>query len=808
MRSAFLTTAAAFAAMCAACHGAVEDEDLATRAILAGRAVVKVTACDERGRAIAEGSGFFISDKVVTARHLLYGAARVRVETAYGRRHNATAVAAERAAQDVVILEIDAPAAPTAAITGERARPVSRDRLVIVPAGGADDAIEIRAAERRWVAFAGDIVELETGFPAEANGAPVLTGGGALAGMAVAGVYKGRPYGFAVSLEEMPPAGKITPIRKWLSEAFTAAPGAGEFEKGLTAAWAGDWLMASRHFKDAAEADRKNPVYLLSLASALRKWAANPPELMHYRRNWDEISQETKVAGLAAIAVSYGIAAKVYEEGLKLMPEAAWAHADMGRCYRFLGDHEKALAAAGKAIEVDPEEPAGYEVKGLSLLALKRYGEALAPFEKALELRPDDAHTSWGMGFALFRLTRFREACKWFEDALEKDPSNAEAMYWLASAHHELKEYEEAIRCFKRTMEMNPRDLRAANDIGNAYRTLGRHEEAMAAYRDAIRKRDGDYAFTWRNVGLLEEELGNLENAVDAYRKAAEQDPDWALPRLNLGRLLYRMKRYAEAVEALEEAAALEEGNPENHYELARALHDLKRYGDAAAAARRALEIRPDHSEAQTQLARSLWYGGDREAAMAAVEKAVALGAPIGWPHNVKGYFLMEMERYEEAIGQFEKALEIEPGYAAAMTNMGETYYRMRRYGEALSAYNKAAAMPAPQHRTFCRKALVCNRLKRYWEALEAAEKAIELSPTCSASYRHKGKALLNLGKFERARTALEESLELNENDETTHYLLGTTCLALGDREGAREQYRALLKMGSSYAGHLMGVAD
>jgi Flp pilus assembly protein TadD len=62
-------------------------------------------------------------------------------------------------------------------------------------------------------------------------------------------------------------------------------------------------------------------------------------------------------------------------------------------CLNMLGEHEDALTAAHKAVELDPEQPGALANLGGTLLEMGRKDEALAWIDKALALDPEDAIT-------------------------------------------------------------------------------------------------------------------------------------------------------------------------------------------------------------------------------------------------------------------------------------------------------------------------------------------------------------------------------------------------------------------------------
>jgi len=48
------------------------------------------------------------------------------------------------------------------------------------------------------------------------------------------------------------------------------------------------------------------------------------------------------------------------------------------------------------------------------------------------------------------------------------------------------------------------------------------------------------------------------------------------------------------------------------------------------------------------------------------------------------------MERYDEALADCTRAIDLDPSYAWAITSRGRTYQAMERYDEALADLNRA----------------------------------------------------------------------------------------------------------------------
>jgi tetratricopeptide (TPR) repeat protein len=82
--------------------------------------------------------------------------------------------------------------------------------------------------------------------------------------------------------------------------------------------------------------------------------------------------------------------------------------------------------------------------------------------------------------------------------------------------------------------------------------------------------------------------------------------------------------------------------------------------------------------------------------------------------HNALGYCYLNMEKVEDSVTEFQKAVELQPGYVTAWNNLGDAYERIKNWRSALSAYQEALSYApdnaiARQRSEFCRTR--CERL-------------------------------------------------------------------------------------------------
>jgi hypothetical protein len=112
---------------------------------------------------------------------------------------------------------------------------------------------------------------------------------------------------------------------------------------------------------------------------------------------------------------------------------------------------------------------------------------------------------------------------------------------------------------------------------------------------------------------------------------------------------------------------------------------------------------------------------------------APALFAPSATDHLNQGVALYEAGKYEQAVAEYTKAIELDPNLASAYYNRGLAYFKMKQYDLALADFNKAT----------------------------------ELNPNASAAWTGRGTALQGLGKYKEALEAYNKALEINPNDQS-----------------------------------------
>ena len=136
----------------------------------------------------------------------------------------------------------------------------------------------------------------------------------------------------------------------------------------------------------------------------------------------------------------------------------------------------------------------------------------------------------------------------------------------------------------------------------------------------------------------------------------------------------------------------------------------------------------------------------------------------VGFLCIKSGDMAADLDKLEEALEWYDKAIELDPKYAVAYKSKGNTLYKLHKYEEALEWYDKAIALNPGYADAYYGKGHTLNLLQRYEEAIKSLDTAIGLNPAESTHYNSKVYALTKLENFDAVLECLEKLIE-HSND-------------------------------------------
>src|ERR1035437_2239344 len=105
----------------------------------------------------------------------------------------------------------------------------------------------------------------------------------------------------------------------------------------------------------------------------------------------------------------------------------------------------------------------------------------------------------------------------------------------------------------------------------------------------------------------------------------------------------------------------------------------------------------------------------------------------VGWFN--KGLALDNLNKSDEAINAYEKAIEINPQDSDAWTGKGLALDNLNKYDEAIKAFDKAIEINPQDSYAWDGKGIALGGLGKYDEVIKAFDKAIEINPQDSLAW-------------------------------------------------------------------------
>ncbi len=321
-----------------------------------------------------------------------------------------------------------------------------------------------------------------------------------------------------------------------------------------------------------------------------------------------------------------------------------------GRAYAALGRPREAVSAFEHAMRLDYARADAHLGLATVLMRTGRTGRALTEFELAVRRAPDDPVVHYDYGLALAELGRNREARAHWRRAAVIDPTDPRAAAALGASLAPARPVE-ALRWLDRADSLAGPNASTLDARGLALERLGRRRAARLAFARAVAHDPGAERFRF-DLAACDLRAGRLDSALAGWNALVDRfGPRWSY-RVYRARTLLAMGRADAVVAELARA-------------VARADSIVAAGGDPGFD-----RTPPSLDEAWDVLALAWRERGELDRAVAAAERAVAL-APRDPVRRVNlGVVLAAAGRIERAREQWRRALELDPGNAAARANL------------------------------------------------------------------------------------------------------------------------------------------
>jgi len=169
-------------------------------------------------------------------------------------------------------------------------------------------------------------------------------------------------------------------------------------------------------------------------------------------------------------------------------------------------------------------------------------------------------------------------------------------------------------------------------------------------------------------------------------------------------------------------------------------------------------------------------------------------------PHSERGrlglgWVFYQREQPDDAIGEFEKSLEINPNNAEAIYNIGNVLVQKGQVDDAIAQYQKALEINPNLADAHYNLGNVLVQKGQVDDAIVHYQKALEINPDRAEVRNNLGFALFSKGQVDDAIVQYEKALEIAPNFADAHYNLGLALIQKGQIDGAVAQFQEAVRL-------------
>lgn len=173
-------------------------------------------------------------------------------------------------------------------------------------------------------------------------------------------------------------------------------------------------------------------------------------------------------------------------------------------------------------------------------------------------------------------------------------------------------------------------------------------------------------------------------------------------------------------------------------------------------------------------------------------------------PYNNLGHYLRRQNLPDQALENYNKAIQLEPTKAQPYNNRGKIYFDHGEIDKALADYNKCIELE-PNHVNALANRGAAFGMKQEWEkALNDLNKAIELEPLHSNALSNRAFVWFQMQEYEKSIEDFNRYLAVKHNDADVINTIGLCYFRLGNNDKALAEFNRSIRLDASKGAYFL----
>jgi len=303
--------------------------------------------------------------------------------------------------------------------------------------------------------------------------------------------------------------------------------------------------------------------------------------------------------------------------------------------------------------------------------------------------------------------------------------------------------------------------------------------EAAEAELNHVREIDPKNAEAEYLTGVVNQRWQKIQEAYEAYARAAEKNPNELAYLLAESEMLVQLDQNQKAIQLLRDKLNFFENSPAIRDAVGQLImqapaNEHPNYEEATLILRQASALAPEEQQIREHYGMALYYSKQYREAISQLDQLLKeekynKRADI---HTVLGECLMQIDQPRDARDHFELASQLEPGTVAVWLNLAKAALRIDDLKRAELSLKKAMTIDQKSADANLLMGYLSLKQKKYSDALASFRKASMLDDKDPVSICMTGLVLEKMGRSDEAIKYYSLALKIKPNDELATSLL------------------------------------
>ncbi|MCJ1343857.1 TOM (translocase of outer membrane) complex component [Peltigera leucophlebia] len=467
-----------------------------------------------------------------------------------------------------------------------------------------------------------------------------------------------------------------------------------------------------------------------------------------------EYALKLKAAGnLAYGDKRYNDAIDLYGKAILCKPDPIY-YSNRAACFNALANWEKVVEDTSAAIALDSEYVKALNRRANAYEHLEKFSEALLDYTASCiidQFRNDQSAQSVER---LLKKVAEAKAKVILEGKERKLPSPSFVTNYLQSFRP--RPAPEGLEDTADLEEESGKGQLRAGLQALTKKTSDGYESASAAFDKALELQDlGEHdALAYNMRGTFRYLRGENADALEDLNKSAELQPSLSQSYIKRASMHLELGNREAAAKDFEKAMEQQKEDPDIYYHRAQLHFILGEFAEAAKDYQKSIDLDRDFIFSHIQLGVTQYKMGSVASSMATFRRCIKNFSKVPDVYNYYGELLLDQQKYQEALENFDKAVDMEKQTKPIGMNV-------------LPLINKALAL--------------FQWKQDFQEAENLCQKALIIDPECDIAIATMAQLLLQQGKVAEALKYFEKAAELSRTE-------GEIVNALSYAEATRTQ--------------------